>query len=256
MMDTQQAPTAAFESHDTPEVDYENLAVAWHDGQELNPGTRHRRRLMLQLLSKCNFNSVLEVGGGQPYLLRDVKEKYPSVECTGTDLSRALIENNRKEFPQYNFEVLDVVNEALPKKYDVVIASEVLEHVKDYHKSLKNMAEMASKYIIVTVPSSQVFPIDKSIGHYRHYQPEDMTKPLEELGFTIRECYKWGFPFHNIYKHLINKLGSPESMREKFAESSYSGLKSIIPTFIYWLFFLNVKRWGYQLVILAERKEQ
>lgn len=254
-MKNSQLAQAAYESPDTAQVDYEELAVAWHDGQQYNPATRHRRRLMLDLLRPLQFKTVMEVGGGQPYLLQAIKQEHPDMMGIGTDISTKLIENNRKEFPEFRFEVLDLVARALPEKFDVVIASEMLEHVTDYRASLEHMAEMTNKYILITVPSSQVFPIDKMIGHYRHYKPEDMTKPLEELGFTIRACYKWGFPFHNMYKHLINSVASPEKMRETFAESDYTGIKKMVTTFIYGLFFLNIKRWGYQLVILAERNK-
>ena len=247
-------PSSAFESKDTAVVDYEELAVAWHDGQQHNPATRHRRRLMLQLLRGKQFTSVMEVGGGQPYLLKAITDAFPGTHGTGTDISRNLIETNRKEFPEFQFEVLDVVNQSLPQKYDLIIASEVLEHVTDYHAALKHIAEMANKYVIITVPSSQVFDTDKMIGHYRHYKAEDMTKPLEELGFKIHAAYNWGFPFHNLYKYLINIVMKPEKMHETFAESEFTGPKKWLSTLIYWLFFLNVKKWGFQLIIFAEKK--
>lgn len=235
------------------QANYEELSTAWHDGQRYNPATLHRRRLMLGLLKNIDFQSVLEIGCGQPYLMQEI-QALKKVTYTGTDISKALIEANRKEYPSGRFEVLDIVNQKLPEQFDLIIATESLEHVPDFQKALVNLTSMAKKYILITVPSSKVFPIDRMIGHYRHYQPEDMTKPLEALGFKTNVVYKWGFPFHNIYKHLINVISTPEKMQKTFAEGEFTPLKRLVSKILYWMFFLNVKFWGYQLVLLAERK--
>lgn len=234
-------------------TNYETLSPAWHDGQKYNPATRHRRRLILQLLKNRDFTSVLEIGCGQPYLPQDIG-KYKKINFTGTDISQSLIDQNRKEFPEFKFEVLDIVNARMPEQYDMVIASESIEHVQDYKKALEHIAQMAKKYVLITVPSSQVFPIDRMIGHYRHYNPEDITKPLEDMGFHTVAAYKWGFPFHNMYKHLINSLTTPEKMKAAFSEAKYGKGKQLFATLLYWLFFLNIKKYGYQLIVLAERK--
>lgn len=236
------------------QANYEELSTAWHDGQRYNPATLHRRRLMFQILKKIDFQSVLEIGCGQPYLMQSIQALRPNIAYTGTDISKALIESNRKEYPSGRFEVLDIVNQNLPEQFDLIIATESLEHVPDYHKALQNLAGMARKYILITVPSSKVFPIDRMIGHFRHYKPEDMIKPLEELGFKTTIAYKWGFPFHNLYKHLINTISTPEKMQKTFAEGEFTPMKRFVSKVLYWLFFLNIKWGGYQLVLLAERK--
>lgn len=240
---------------DPSKADYEKLATAWHDGQKYNPATRHRRRLIVKYLKNLDFKTVLEIGSGQPYLPQDIS-KHHDFEFTGTDISKALVEENRKEFPLYHFEVLDIVNEALPNQYDLILASEVLEHVSDIQKSLENIAKMAQRYVLITVPSSKVYPIDKMIGHYRHYFPEDMAKPLRELGFEIHFTYRWGFPFHNLYKFLINSIASPEKMHQTFGGSEYSWWKKTIAYVIYLLFFLNINRYGTQLIVLAEKRQR
>lgn len=239
--------------HNTAPVDYEKLAVDWHDSQKFGPAPRHRRRLMLSLIKALNIQTVLEVGCGQPYFANEILRTKLGVRYTGTDISKALIQQNRREFPRYQFEALDIVGGHLSRKYDIVIATEMLEHVTDYRKALGHMAVMASKYILITVPSCQVFPIDKAIGHYRHYKPQDVAEPLRQLGFRTIQCYRWGFPFFNLYKHAINAAGSPEKMRATFGDSQYSWMTKAISQIIYLLFFLNIKRWGYQLVLLAER---
>lgn len=236
------------------EANYEYLAVAWHDSQRYSPAPRHRQRIMWNLIKPLDIRSVAEVGGGQPYLLSEIA-RLKSIRCVGTDVSKALIQSNKKEFPRLEFAVLDIVKNKLPEKFDLVIASEVLEHVSDYQSALKNMAAMANKYILITVPSSKVFPIDRMIGHYRHYRPEDMIQPLQRLGFKTKVWYKWGFPFHNLYKHAINGL-NPAKMKEEFSEGEYGFGKKLIATILYGLFYLNLPFWGYQLIILAEKEER
>ena len=237
------------------EVDYEELSSSWHDVQKYNPATRHRRRLMLKLIKDLDFKTVMEVGGGQPYLPQEIS-KVREIEFTGTDVSKKLTEENRKEFPEFKFEVLDIVNDTLPEQFDLVISTECIEHVSDYKKALEHIAKMAKKYVLITVPSSRVFPIDRMIGHHRHYNPQDITKPLEQQGFKIVSSFKWGFPFHNLYKHLINSVTSPEKMKSSFSTSEYGWVKKLISNVINILFYFNIKKMGYQLIVLAERKEQ
>lgn len=232
-------------------ANYENLAVAWHDGQLHNPATRHRRKIIIDLLKKIRFKTVLEVGCGQPYLLTEIKKHF-NCDCTGADISQSLFLANRKEFPRFKFKILDIVNKKLNKKYDLIIASEVLEHVSDYQKALNNIAKMAKHYILITVPSSKILPVDRSIGHLHHFQPQEIIKPLKKLGFETEVCLMWGFPFHNLYKYAIN-LFPTEKIRSTFAESEYDKKKIFVSNIIYYLFFLNLKIWGFQLIILAKR---
>ena len=233
------------------QADYEKLAVDWHDDQKYGPTTRFRRKIVNKILDSINFNSILEVGCGQPYLIVPLANKR-KFEYMGTDISKNLIEDNKKEFPRLSFQVLDVEKEKLNEQYDIVMCSEVLEHIKNYNQALVNISSMAKKYILITVPSSNIYPTDKSFGHLHHFEIDEITKPLEDKGFKIVSAFKWGFPFFNLYKELINK--NPDKMLEKFHDQKYSTTQKIIAYCVFLSFFFNVKNHkGKQLVVFMER---
>jgi 2-polyprenyl-3-methyl-5-hydroxy-6-metoxy-1,4-benzoquinol methylase len=96
-------------------------------------------------------------------------------------------------------------------KYDVIIASHVLEHIKDPKKVLNLCKTWLSDdgEIIVIVPNREslhrrlgvvmglqqelddLSPRDKAVGHLRVYSLQSLTKEIEETGFKVLE--KRGF---------------------------------------------------------------
>lgn len=242
----------AYESDIKPIIDYEKDALAWNDAQLYNPASRHRRRIILNWLKPLQFKTVLEVGCGQGYLLDQIAEKF-GCQCLGTDIAQSVILDNQKRNTPHQFAVLDVENEALDQKFDLIIASEVIEHINDYQKAIANLAKMSNRYILITVPSAKVFPIDKKVGHFRHYQPRDLIGELDKNGFKTIKWIKWGFPFHTLYKHLIN-LGWNPKMHQEFTLKPYGLGQKMIAYLIYPLFFFNLNSLGYQLFVLAEKR--
>ncbi len=73
--------------------------------------------------------------------------------------------------------------------FDVIICSEVLEHVKDYRRGIAEMYRVVKKYggIIITVPTHDFYwkDDDEFVGHFRRFNPEILQKNLEEAGFKV-----------------------------------------------------------------------
>lgn len=75
------------------------------------------------------------------------------------------------------------------KKFDCIVCLNVLEHIKDDEKALKNMFELLKDegYLILLVPGFSFLygQIDQSIGHFRRYNSKDLNKKVTEVGFKI-----------------------------------------------------------------------
>jgi len=73
--------------------------------------------------------------------------------------------------------------------FDVILCSEVLEHIKDYKKALKELHRVLKKEgkIIITVPVHQRYwnVDDEFVEHYRRFEPEQLETDLRDKGFTI-----------------------------------------------------------------------
>lgn len=117
---------------------------------EEDPAEEVRVKLALSLIPK-NVGSVLDVGCGDGYLCSVLKEKVGMV--SGMDISETRIKRAKKGFKGIDFRTGDVT--ALPYKndfFDLVIAVEVLEHIRNFKKSVKEMRRVSRKFVAFTVP--------------------------------------------------------------------------------------------------------
>lgn len=231
---------------------YEKLAVDWHDMQLIGPAPRHRKRLIFNYLKGVDFKSVLDVGCGQGYMLQMVAKRLRVKKMAGVDISSALIKENKRNFPSIEFDTLDLEKNFLKQKFDLVMCQETIEHIDDYKLAIKNLCAMSKRYVLITVPTGKIFKSDRIYGHYRHFKPKVIKQELEKNGFGVVKHMKWGFPFHNLYKILVNQ-GDVTTRYNAYARS-FSLTQKLLAHFLYGLFFLNLPYYGFQLVVLAKKR--
>lgn len=231
-------------------VDYDAGWAQWADMVKYSPAPFHRRRMIVQLARRVKARSVLDVGCGTGEVLRALKETVNPERLVGLDLSAAVVESNRRSMPFAEFHAADVSQAPLAGQWDLIVATEVIEHIADYMTALANIRKMCGGHAIVTVPSGRIYPIDRHMGHVQHFTAPEMTRVLESSGFKVRELWEWGFPWHSLYKRAINT--SPEKMLDRFSGGEYTAMDKVMSRAITLLFYLNTKRMGSQLVTLAE----
>jgi SAM-dependent methyltransferase len=92
-----------------------------------------RRRKIVRFIRKYTPGSgltLLDLGCGKGYLA-EALSRFGQV--TGVDFASGTVEQNRRRSPHITFICEDVTSPTLPRRlaqYDVVVASEVLEHIK------------------------------------------------------------------------------------------------------------------------------
>jgi len=83
------------------------------------------------------------------------------------------------------------------KTFDTIVCINVLEHIKDDGKALQNIHNLLKKEgkIIFLVPIYNFLygEIDRSIHHFRRYNPEQFKKKLKQVGFAIEKSRKLNF---------------------------------------------------------------
>lgn len=81
--------------------------------------------------------------------------------------------------------------------FDTVVCINVLEHIKEDKKALENLYSLLNKngHLILLVPAYRFLygEIDKNIGHYRRYEPDNLDSKLKNLGLTIVKSRKLNF---------------------------------------------------------------
>lgn len=238
-------------AHGQPAVDYDAGWDRWADMIRFSPAPWHRRRLILAEAEALSVASGLDVGCGSGDLLAALAARFPA-EWTGVDLSPAVVETNRSRFPRLRFETLDLEAGALDQRFDLVVCSEVLEHCAEPGVALDHLRRMTGGHLIATVPTGPVFPIDRAMGHHRHFTAGEFAGLLAEHGFEPLRVRRWGFPFHSAYKLAINARPGP--MLEQFAGGHYGASQKALGLFLRGLFHLNLVPWGWQLVAVARAR--
>lgn len=232
-----------------------NVAADWDDAHRYTPAPRHRRRLVLDLLRGLDFADCLDAGCAQRFLLDAIVERY-RVSGYGCDLSDAVIEANQRARPDCEFAVIDLTQQTWPdgRRFDLVVCSEVLEHIPDWSAAVANLTQMVRKHLVITVPGGPIRLMDRMVGHHQHFAGPELVAALEGHGFEIRRLYRWGFPVHSLYKSLISSL-APDRLYSAFSGGERYGVgKRLFSEVLYRLFFVNdLFRGGNQLLVHAIR---
>lgn len=161
-----------------------------------------------KLLPK-KLTSIVDLGCGTGEFLEMAKEMFPKV--LGVDMNDYAIKTCKKKG------ILAVkidVNKTKLKanSFDVVRSKEVLEHVQDAEKFIRESKRILKKngYLIIHVPSqwSTLYPITNFWDDYTHVKPftkRGVIRLLSNTGFTT--IYIRGYTVgRNIIESLVGKI--------------------------------------------------
>ena len=186
-------------------------------------GPRHyfRESLIVNQLKKRVEKGamILDAGSGNGSLALRLGEA--GFRVTGIDASDAFVayaENGAKQLKlngAVSFQKGDLLNTELPDEtIDAVVSGEVLEHLEQDEKAVREFSRVLRKggFCIVTVPAHPHLwdKNDEWAGHNRRYTKEGLTNIFSDKGFKIVQCHYWGFPlvrlFHRfVYLPMVNK---------------------------------------------------
>ena len=223
----------------------------WDDMKKYGPMSRHVRRVIKKLIRPLEFKTVCDVGCGQGSLLLELMEEFPGIEPNGTDISSAAVELARRKVPQGKFYVLDLVTDHVPRKFDLVICSEVVEHIEDDLSAMRNLCRMTGKYLVITTVQGRMRRFEaEEVGHVRNYKRGELAAKLREAGFDVVRSVDWGWPLYSpLYRNFLEMTGS------KGTTGEFGPGRKLVATFLYYLFHLNLPIWGDEIFILARPRE-
>jgi hypothetical protein len=230
-----------------------NDVANWGDAHRYSPAPRHRRRLLLRWIERLDFADVLDAGCAQPFLLQEILARH-TVAGFGCDLSEPVIEANRALLPDCSFRTLDLTAETWPggRRFDLVVCSEVLEHLGDWRAAVGNLARMTRKHLLITVPGGPLRAMDRTVGHLQHFHGAELIGEIERHGCRVVHRCNWGWPMHSLYKAAISAV-SPAAVYDAFSGGTpYGPGKRALSELLYGLFFVNdCTHRGHQILIQA-----
>lgn len=158
---------------------------------------------MLNFIESENLSNILEAGCGEGEVTNFVSNFYrkrnQKLKIDAFDVSNKIIEEASKKYSSdsITFRVGDIYNINYEKKYDLVICSEVLEHLEEPDKALKELCEATTKYIMVSVPREPLWRIlnmcrgkyihelGNTPGHIQHWSKKKFLTYLKNNGLKI-----------------------------------------------------------------------
>lgn len=109
------------------------------------------------------------------------------------DKSRLAINYVRKKYSNKNFFININKLYKYKKKFDLIVATDVIEHIKNDKKEIIKISYLLKKdgYILITVPAFQSLysSKDKSLKHYRRYNKETLRNLLNKHFYEIKFTY-------------------------------------------------------------------
>jgi len=166
-------------------------------------------------------DSVLDIGCGSNSPLRLIdKDLY----MVGTDAHKPSIAESKKKKIHQKYlvmDVLDIDKKFKAKSFDVVIANDLIEHLKkkDGFKLLAKMEKIARRKVIVLTPNGFIEQFDEDNIHQEHLS-----------GWYIRDFKKLGYVVEGMYG--LRTLRGEEA-ELKFRPKIFWGVVSLLSHLFY-----------------------
>jgi len=162
---------------------------------------------LLDLISEKKVDSILDVGCGEGFTLNRLKEHGIGKRLEGIEYLKDAIELGKKTYPDIKITEGSIYD--LPYKdnsFDLVLCTEVLEHLDDPRKALQQLIRVSKKYLVVSVPNEPFFMLAQfvrgknwsrfgnDIEHINHWTMFGFPKFIKKNTSNIQVLAK-KFPF-------------------------------------------------------------
>jgi SAM-dependent methyltransferase len=235
--------------------------VHWHalgEGMKNNPGRNIRHECILRILQENRIEHVLDYGAGDGQLIQKLSSH--GLNAVGWEHSEIGVARAKQASDLLGVKSKVIVT---PKdltnyagKFDVVIMSEVIEHLEKPEVELLPILALVKSggYFIATVPSGPMSYFDRHIGHFRHYSPDSFQELLAICGLSQVKVVSVGFPLVNIVR--IISLILRKKMLNLVMNSDSNSWVSRLATLMEKLLFrpsMKTNVLGWQLIGIARK---
>jgi SAM-dependent methyltransferase len=211
-------------------------------------------RWMFNNLRPYMRRRILEIGGGVGNMTRFFinRKLVVSTDVTAYSIRQLKKRFKRKKgFHALKKDISSTTSGLRKYKFDTVVCINVLEHIKDDRRALRNMHEVLDKHgrLVLLVPafSSLYGSIDKADSHYRRYDRKPTIRKVRKAGFRIEKSFYMNVPgFFGWYYH--NRI----LKAELHPEGDISLFDRLVPIFA---FFEKIFKppFGLSLIVIAKK---
>jgi 2-polyprenyl-3-methyl-5-hydroxy-6-metoxy-1,4-benzoquinol methylase len=173
---------------------YNDLLIRSQD-----PYANAKYEVLLEWLEKENVNTILNAGCGSgefSFILASHGYEVVGIDMDKDYIDLAKKNGKRMGFNKLRFEVSSIEKFCDNTKFDVVMATDVLEHIEDDKFAFLSLTTHAKigGLVICTIPAGQyLFGFhDAKLGHYRRYTLDSFKKILPK-NIVIKKLRYFGF---------------------------------------------------------------
>jgi len=165
-------------------------------------------RTLDELFARAAPASVLDVGCGEGVLTERWADRIAPGQVVGVDLEdpKLAAEWSGRQRPNLAFTAMEVERlEFADDQFELVAATEVLEHVAEPDRALAEMARVAGRYLLVSVPheplwrvlnlarGAYVRQLGNTPGHLNHWTQRAFVSLLGRYGEVVetRAPFPW-----------------------------------------------------------------
>ena len=201
-----------------------------------------------------NFSKVkiLDIGCGVGAM--SLYFSFLGANVKGIDVSQRAIDIAEKAKKQLNFKNISFSKKLLQKgtgKYDLVLASEVIEHIENEKQFLSKIGSQLSEggllYLTTPLKENCLYRLgfyktfDKEVGHLRRYTVASIQDLLQENGFIILEWRRVEGPLRNLL--FTTRLG----FLIKF-------IRGPLVSIFHWLDWISMQLFGASDILILAQK--
>ncbi len=175
-----------------------NFEKVYHDVETYHWWFKSRRKYLIDLLKKTPRDiKILDIGCSSGIFLKDLEKLgFKTENLYGIDISEEAIKNCKINGIDNSY-VMDAQNITLAETFDIIIASDCLEHLEDDKKALKNWKNLlkigGQMYVFVPAFMSLWSYHDEINMHYRRYTNSELKSKLTAENLEIQKASYWNF---------------------------------------------------------------
>lgn len=147
---------------------------------------------------KNEIGNALEIGCGEGYVTNFLYNLGINIE--GADISLEALKIAREKFPKINFTQKSIYElTKYGKKYDIIFAIEVLEHLENLELAIEEMINCSNNYVFLSVPNEPLFRFANILrfkylrnfgntpGHTNHWSYISFKRFLKRSGLVVKK---------------------------------------------------------------------
>jgi len=121
--------------------------------------------------------TLIDVGSGNGYLLKQIKAKHPNLQLTGFDIKDSDANGDVYKYVKGNIEKMPFAD----KSFDVVTCSHTVEHLIELEQCISELVRIARKQVFIVTPKQRYYyyTLDEHVNFFPFKEKLTSVIPLK-----------------------------------------------------------------------------